>query len=371
MVMKHIYIYIKIIFMLIFLSINICCTTAQDREYDFKPDGKVKKMSIIIYDAVDDKYGVVAGNLLEGDLYVASHDRAYRNNTVIYYDYFNNVLYEEYYIKGKQVPRRTIKTVWYDKERIHAVLERIDNDEDEVYDYFKKKEFKRDISGNLLKITNSEYEGKIEEERRYDSSGNMIERKKYDGDGSLHETTLYFSYDNNGNYRKSHKFASNGELMEELEIGYLPDGKNVQVEYSKGYKYGQLISDLKTEYAYSKTGKMISKYVTGVEDETLFIPAYMSEAEIKEKYYGKNLKLGKVQRTVLWKYDVHDNRVEICSYWDGGAFKDPFGDSPKLSCEKEASYTYNKQGDWTEMAYNYNGTIPSFIVKREIEYFTK
>ena len=212
-----------------------------------------------------------------------------------------------------------------------------------------------------------EYTSKILSEYKYDSNGNRIEETGFDN--TEFRKYVYSNFNNKGNFRQKLTYDKDNQLIVELTVEYYPDGDLVKTEYIKGYKYGQQYDDTKIEYTYdANNNNMLTKRWSSTGMGWIETPNNLSEKEkeqyIKERYFGKNLKLESTNSYITYTYDSHNNQTYICHYTDR--------EIPSFlktePCGKTAAYQYNAKGDWTEKIIYYDDK-PSWIVVRDIEYY--
>ena len=376
----------KILAILLLSNSLSCVPQNNEREYEFNMSNEVKvKISVMINKAVENHGRIKKGDIINN---LSTHDGGFYNSySQMYYDKFNNIIYESYCSENETIPHRTVKTYWYDSKnnKKNAIYEkRTWGSEDYSY---SKKLHERDKNGKLINIVslrkseiNEEYKSEILTSYKYDSKGNRIEMLEY-GDKwdkdklenirIVKSKTFYSNFNNAGNPQEKQKIEN--DLRVETVFDYSPNGKLVESEYYQQYSYGQLSQEFTNKYTYDNKANLLTIVRKGKGLGMIGTPNHLHGEEreqyIKEHYFGKNLKLEPTDIYIENTYDKHNNRVYSCLYnYNRIETEFDFLLNIPPPCGKVASYKYNSHGDWIERIEYYNDK-PSFIITREIEYY--
>ena len=350
----------------------------------------------MVYQAVVNGDNISRGKVILGALDLYS-DNEYYSNSTVYFDENNHEIYVSYCSNENRIkPYKTVKTNWIDSKQNKKqamYVKEYDEDNNFKCTYYGKTLYERDNAGKLIctliyykSDNNKKYNLDTLSFSQYDSYGNRsgaVEYElKYDENEKknkriLKSKTLYSQYDNKGQFHKKLIYNSDNQLVEELTFEFYPNGKLVKTQNDKYYKYNQLVSDITTNYTYNDNGRIIEKIDTGIEQADSFVPVRNdlsdeeNEKNIKESYYGKNLKLKSVNRKWSFSYDNQNREVYRCFYDEefNKNYKPLSGMDIPPSCGRDASYKDNEKGDWIEMVMYDNLDKPSKIVVRKIEYY--
>jgi len=373
--------------MILLSGISSCNAQNDEKDYELDMNEVKKKMSIMVYKAVEDGGNIKRGRIInDGISDNNSKDLRgfyYLSNSVMYTDAKNNVVYEAYYNENQSIPWRT------KKDSGKTVYERIAwgrGDASKGYDSYKKTVYNRDTDRNLMQIEtfgksskNGNYTSNISHSYKYDSNGNMIEALEYGYEWDdnvkkniqiVKERSLFQHFNNKKSPIKKLVYDSENQLRSEWTFEYYSNNL-IKMEHVKSYQYGQQHDDTKMEYTYDNNNNMISKSVSSTSMGWIGTPTGLNKKEreeyIKETYFGKNLKLETVNHYFTYTYDEYNNQIYSCHYDDreDNALRQLFKTKP---CGRTATYKYNQKGDWVEMIQYYEDK-PTFIVIRDIEYY--